>query len=487
MATLRANLLLPTLLLTGLVGAALAWVAWDATVTMNRIEREVAEVRAANALAIRLSELVGERQRLVVAYRYTADPDTLRDIQAIHGDVEAMGQRIQLGALTRRGQRIWAQYVATEASQHRGLAALVSAMGAADGPRSERAFQRWSFGGDNLRALLRDFTGHSMRQLDAAVMELEGRRDRSLMFLVALLAASVVAVIGFRVYLGRRIVRPLVAMATTAHRIAREREAIPVDGGERDDEIGILARAMNQVTGDLVHANAKLAEALHVRDEFLSIASHELKTPLTSLRLQLELLSRRFGKPGPPPPQIAAAQRQEQRLEALISELLDVTRIRAGKFALKRGVVDLSELVGSILERFAPELERSRIPVDAELAPGLTGNWDGERLDQVVTNLVSNVTKYAPGAPLAVRTLASDGTAILEVRDSGPGISPALMDRLFDPYQRASNHEGMGGLGLGLYIVKQIANAHGGEVRVETGVGQGTSFVVSLPRALPAT
>jgi signal transduction histidine kinase len=487
MSTLRANLLWPTLLLTGLVGAALAWVAWDATVTMNRLEREVADVRAANAVALRLSQAVGDRQRLVFAYRYTGDPEVLSDLEAKGVDISAMTELIRPATLTPRGQRLLAQYVEMRTSEERSLSALASAIGERDAVKVERAFQRWSVFAQGVRALLADFTGHSLRQLDIAVSELEGRRDRSLLFLLGLLAASVVAVLGFRVYLGRRIVRPLVAMANTATRIAREREAIPVEGGGRDDEIGALARALNQMTGDLVHANAKLAEALHVRDEFLSIASHELKTPLTSLRLQLELLSRRVAPSGPPPPQIAAAQRQEQRLEALIAELLDVTRIRAGKFALKRGAVDLSELVRSILERFAPELERGRIAVSADLEPGLAGQWDAERLDQVVTNLISNVTKYAPGAPLRVRTTAVDGAALLEVRDSGPGISPALRGRLFEPYQRASNHEGMGGLGLGLYIVKEIVAAHGGEVGVESGEGQGTAFVVSLPRPQAAT
>ncbi|HET7753463.1 MAG TPA: HAMP domain-containing sensor histidine kinase [Anaeromyxobacteraceae bacterium] len=485
MSTLRASLLVPTVMLTGLVGGSLGWVAWDATITMNRLEREVASVRAANALALRLSQIVGERQRLVVAYRFTGDDELLRDIEAMDAQVEGVGGRIQPATLPPRGKRIWAQYEGMQALQERDLAKLVSAVRDRNPVRVAKAYERWSIAGRSVRALLSDFTGHSVRRLDAAVAELEGRRARSLLFLAGLLGASVIAVLGFRAYLGRRIVRPLVAMASTAARIARDREAIPVEGGGREDEIGVLARAFNQMTGDLVHANAKLGDALRVRDEFLSIASHELKTPLTSLRLQLELLSRRLGPNGPP--QIAAARRQEERLEALISELLDVTRIRAGKFALRRGTVDLSALVGTVVERFASELERSRITLSTELAPGLVGHWDGERLDQVVTNLVSNAVKYAPGSPLQVRTSEADGVALIEVRDAGPGIPGSLRSRLFQPYQRASSVEGVGGLGLGLYIVREIVVAHGGEVRVESGEGQGTTFVVSLPRAEPAT
>lgn len=240
---------------------------------------------------------------------------------------------------------------------------------------------------------------------------------------------------------------------------------------------------------------AELHDAVRARDEFLSIASHELKSPLTSLSLRLQVLERQIAE-APDSPLASSARRyvetgrkQLKRLSALVGDLLDVSRIQAGRLKLEREPIDLGPLVQEVVHRHAPEAERagSRLvpPQDAEVV----GMWDRMRIEQVVTNLVDNAIKYGAGKPIMIQIEKKHRRAILTVRDQGIGIEPQNLERIFERFERAVSGRHYGGLGLGLYITRQVVEAHGGSLRVESAVGEGSTFTVELPlepdRALP--
>lgn len=229
-------------------------------------------------------------------------------------------------------------------------------------------------------------------------------------------------------------------------------------------------------------------EAVRARDEFLSIASHELKTPLTPLRLQLQGFSRRVAQGGLTQMHQESlaklAQTSDQqiaRLTALIDELLDVSRIDAGRFELNRQKMDLAQLVRETAQRF-DELARStgsEIQVDApENAEAVA---DRLRMEQVIANLVTNALKYAPGKPVRLALETRADRAVLTVEDQGPGIPAGDLRRIFKRFERVSPTQGVGGLGLGLYIAQQIVEAHDGHIRAESEPGKGTRFVVEIP------
>ncbi len=230
-------------------------------------------------------------------------------------------------------------------------------------------------------------------------------------------------------------------------------------------------------------------EAVAARDEFVSIASHELKTPLTSLVLHTDSLrnAARRGALDQVQAKADLIRRSVDRLTRLVSSLLDISRISAGRLDLEIEETDLAEVAQEVVERFADEARRAgcEVRLTSERA---RGRWDRTRLDQVLTNLLSNAIKYGPGQPIDVRVEPrGPATAVLSVSDRGIGISEADQRRIFQRFERAVSRRHYGGFGLGLWIVRQIVEAQGGSVRVESSPGGGSTFTVELATGLRST
>jgi PAS domain S-box-containing protein len=236
-------------------------------------------------------------------------------------------------------------------------------------------------------------------------------------------------------------------------------------------------------------ARTEAENAVRVRDEFLSIAAHELKTPLTSLQLQVQMLlaaARGSGlgsiAPARAGTMLDSLNRQTGRLGRLIENLLDVSRISAGRLQLEREPFDLVTVVREAAGRLAQQLASAGCTLTLNAPAPVSGTWDRMRIEQVATNLLSNALKYGPGKPVEVSVTEVDGRARLEVRDHGIGIAPENRARIFGRFERAVSARNYGGLGLGLYITRQIVEAHGGSIGVEDAPGGGSIFIVWLPR-----
>jgi PAS domain S-box-containing protein len=246
-----------------------------------------------------------------------------------------------------------------------------------------------------------------------------------------------------------------------------------------------------KVTRDLTervraqHERLRLAhaeEAIRLRDEFLSIASHELRTPLTALQLQLERLEE-LTAAGPPKlsGKVSGAVRSTQRLGVLIDSLLDVSRIATGQLSLRPHEMDLRPAVEELLDGLRDGADRAGSQLTLSGVESLRGEWDQVRLEQLITNLVANAIKYGAGRPIEVTVERTADSAVISVRDHGPGIAPDDMRRIFDRFERASSVRHHGGFGLGLYVSREIARAHGGRIEVENAEDGGARFTVRLP------
>jgi PAS domain S-box-containing protein len=223
--------------------------------------------------------------------------------------------------------------------------------------------------------------------------------------------------------------------------------------------------------------------ALRDRDEFISVAAHELRTPLTALQLKLQGLERGLdGTAGKTTYRIEGAVRQTERLARLVDRLLDVSRISQGKLEMAHEEFDLAALVRHVADDFREPAAQAQSPIDLSLPEKAEGSWDRLRIEQVLVNVLSNAVKYGAGKPITVKLDLEGERVRLEVADRGIGISPEDAARIFNRFQRAASIRHYGGLGLGLYITRHIVEEHGGTISVQSAVGQGSTFVIDLPR-----
>ncbi len=256
---------------------------------------------------------------------------------------------------------------------------------------------------------------------------------------------------------------------------------------------GVVAAVRDVSERKLLESRARLwskaRDEVRERDEFLSVASHELRTPVTALQLQLQLLHRLAARaargheevPRMLEQRVEALERQTRRIAVLVNEILEVSRMRLGRLELRYEPLDLAEIAQAAAAQARDELARSGSPLRLDLSPAV-GRWDRLRLEQVIANLLVNASKFGEGKPIAVSVEADFAHARVRVSDQGRGIAPEHHARVFERFERAVPIANFGGLGLGLYVARQIVEAHGGEIRVESFPGAGATFTVELPR-----
>jgi signal transduction histidine kinase len=231
--------------------------------------------------------------------------------------------------------------------------------------------------------------------------------------------------------------------------------------------------------------NARLLKCtqddVRAREEFLAVAAHEIRGPITTIRLAIEGL--RTGL-APSTTLIDMIDREEHRLASLVDELLDLGRIQSGRLHLDLQPVDLAAVVREVAERMKPDLARSGSQLTIVGANTLMGRWDPLRLYQVVTNLVSNANKFGQGKPIEIELGCTRDRAVLKITDHGIGIPADRLSAVFNPFERAVPARHYGGLGLGLYIVRSIVTNLGGTIDLHSRIHEGTTFVIELPGLL---
>ena len=228
-------------------------------------------------------------------------------------------------------------------------------------------------------------------------------------------------------------------------------------------------------------------QAVRARDDFLSVASHELRTPLTPLSIQLQRL---VGTRTRPPANLTVertreilqrADRHVQRLATLIDNLLDVSRVTSGRFTLDLAEADMCEVVRDVAARHIEDLSNAGSKLQLNLPAHARGFWDRSRLDQVITNLLTNAIKYGGGKDIEISIEVKQGRTLVSVRDHGIGVPPEKRANIFERFERAVSTRDYAGLGLGLFIARQILEAHGGTIHVQSDVGVGSCFVIDIP------
>ncbi|WP_285374318.1 hybrid sensor histidine kinase/response regulator [Pseudomonas sp. lyk4-TYG-107] len=247
-------------------------------------------------------------------------------------------------------------------------------------------------------------------------------------------------------------------------------------------------REQEALLQQLQSTQLELEQAVRMRDDFMSIVAHEVRTPLNGLILETQLRKMHLARDN------AAAftldkmhamvdrdERQIKSLIRLIEDMLDVSRIRTGKLSIRPNRFDLTQLVSNLLQNFAQQIEAAETEVSFTAPQPVEGYWDEFRIEQVVSNLLTNALRYGGRSPIQVRVYREGDAARVEVQDRGIGISEENQKRIFQQFERVSAKTVVAGLGLGLFISEQIVAAHGGSIVVESQINEGALFRVCLP------
>ncbi|EKD91002.1 MAG: sensory box histidine kinase [uncultured bacterium] len=247
-----------------------------------------------------------------------------------------------------------------------------------------------------------------------------------------------------------------------------------------------LSKKLIKIQEDLTSAQSEIK----LRDEFLSMASHELKTPLTSMLLQIQSALHNIKNVSLANFSVAnllkmleSVETQTERLSKMINDLLNVSLITTGKLELEKENFDLSKTVREVVNRFVEKLEKEGYTLSLEADKEILGNWDKLRIEQVITNLLTNAIKYGDKKPIEVRVINFNKSGKIHVKDQGIGIPAELQKKIFEKFERAVTSSQFQGSGLGLYITNQIVKAHNGKVHLKSREGKGSTFIVELPVA----
>ncbi|MEZ0210013.1 MAG: ATP-binding protein [Methylophilus sp.] len=263
------------------------------------------------------------------------------------------------------------------------------------------------------------------------------------------------------------------------HRVAFEHQVKALEESRREQEF--LLRQLRSTQQELQHS-------LNMREEFMSLVAHEMRTPLNTLFLDVQVRLAQLAKnnlsaftPDNLHKMLARGERQLKSIIRLIEDMMDVSRIKNGKLSIQPGDANLSVLVRQIAEDLTPLAKEASIEFTLEVEAEVIGFWDAFRIEQIIINLMTNAIRYGKGKPVHVSLKREGESAIIQVTDHGIGISEHEQKNIFEAFERASGNEVRAGLGLGLYISRKLAEAHGGQITVSSQKALGSTFTLRLP------
>lgn len=258
---------------------------------------------------------------------------------------------------------------------------------------------------------------------------------------------------------------------------------------QQRQQVSRQVAALEEARRELTAAQVELQRALQARDDFMSVVAHELRTPLNTLHLETQIRQMQLARgdlaafgPHELAEMFARDRRQIESMNRLISDMVDVGRISSGRLSVQPRKCSLSQLVSRVLDNLARQAQAAGCTISERLS-AVEGMWDEFRIEQIVVNLLTNAFRYGAGQPVEVTLGADAHAAHLAVRDQGMGIAETDHERIFARFERVGSHYAKEGMGMGLYIARELARAHGGELAVESRLGQGATFRLWLPLA----
>lgn len=262
-------------------------------------------------------------------------------------------------------------------------------------------------------------------------------------------------------------------------RLETQRQVIALEQSRKEQET---------LLHQLQQTQAQLEQSILMRDNFMSMVAHELRTPLNTLFLDVQVRTLQLERDNlaafSKPELLKMTERDRRQIKnmiRLIDDMLDLSRISSDKLSIRPVETDLAELLERLVHDFTPQAQAAGYTLNLEVLDKVEGKWDAFRLEQIIVNLLTNAMRYGNGNPITLTLHQQGNTAVVAVRDQGHGISPEDQERIFQAFERGQGNQVKSGLGLGLYIAQQLAEAHAGSIAVQSTLNAGSTFTLSLP------
>jgi len=259
---------------------------------------------------------------------------------------------------------------------------------------------------------------------------------------------------------------------------------------QQSNEVKRQVKALEKSQRELQSTQAELQQALKMRDDFMSLVAHELRTPLNTLHVDSQIRIMHIEKGNQDAfafdklaPMLERDRRQIKSMVRLIGDMVDVSRIQNGKLSISCCEINLTALVKQVVADFHAHAEAAGVPFNLTAEENVIGVWDDFRVEQIIVNLLTNALRYGDGKPIDISLSTHDGVASVSVRDHGAGIPPKECERIFEKFERGGNKTVKEGLGMGLYIARELAEAHKGTLTLTSVLDEGSTFTLSLPMA----
>lgn len=270
-----------------------------------------------------------------------------------------------------------------------------------------------------------------------------------------------------------------VFVALHQQRLETQRQVMALEQSRKEQET---------LLHQLQQTQEQLEQSILMRDNFMSMVAHELRTPLNTLFLDVQVRTLQLERDNlaafSKPELLKMTERDRRQIKnmiRLIDDMLDLSRISSDKLSIRPVETDLSELLERLVHDFTPQAQSAGYQLRLDILDRVEGKWDAFRLEQIIVNLLTNAMRYGNGNPITLTLHQQGNTAVVAVRDQGHGISPEDQERIFQAFERGQGNQVKSGLGLGLYIAQQLAEAHAGSIAVQSTLNAGSTFTLSLP------
>lgn len=495
--SIKNKIIIPLLILLTILFGIFIYSIYSLNNLIHDLEQTIRQTQKVNDITNRIGYLKQDIRQNVLAFAAFNDERYIVDIDSKSREVFKLLSDIKVLITSKNGKKLLAKYEASLEESRMSRAKYLSDVKLGDAENSLKNLRSWEVKSQNNHAILLDLQNYNLHALERDHLKFARLFNQALYIIVLLIFITSSILIFYYLYLQRILIRPLGKLIQFAKNLSAGNFGSTINYSS-NDELSELSSSLNSMARKLEsyymslkkHIDLKELELIKIRDldaqkdNFLNIASHELKTPVTTIKIYTQLLERKLRKSGTDDYREFFTKINEQisSINNLVSSLLDATKIRAGKMPFSFKHYDINQVLKDKIDIAIQTTRKHKIFLHGRISRKIFG--DKERIGQVVNNLLSNAIKYSPrGGEINVIAEEMKKEIVISVRDEGMGLDRNQQKKIFDRFFRAVDPESSSipGMGIGLYISSEIIKFHGGRIWVESEKGKGSTFIFSIP------